>query len=75
MIDGVEVITYSARYIIFKNFSLVRRFIKAQYNLENQRDLWLKTIDLLNASKAFDDEVKEEIRKELLTDCFEELEN
>jgi hypothetical protein len=75
MIDGVEVITYSAKPIIFKSFNLVSRFIKAQYNLETQRDLWLKTIDLLNASKAFDDEVKEEIREELLVDCFKELEN
>jgi hypothetical protein len=74
MIDGVEVMSYSARPIIFRNFSLIRRFIKAQQNLENQRDLWLTTIDLLNDSKAFDDKVKEEIREELLVDCFAELE-
>jgi hypothetical protein len=41
------------RYRIVRNFSLVKRFIKAQYNLENQRDLWNTTVDLLNASKAF----------------------
>jgi len=60
---------------IFKNFGLIKRFIKAQ-PLENQRDLWDTTINLLNASKAFnDDEIKEEIRGELLLDCFEALEN
>jgi hypothetical protein len=64
-----------ARPDIFKNFNLVKGFIKAQYNLENQRDLWLTTIDLLNDSKAFDDEVKEEIREDLLVYCFKELEN
>jgi len=63
----------SARLSISNNFSLIQRFIKAQH-LENQRDLWLKTIDLLNASKAFNDEVKEERREELLLDCFAELE-
>ena len=72
--DGI-VVRYSTSPIIFKHFNLVRRFIKAQYNLENQRDLWLTTIDLLNASKAFNDEIKEEIREDLLVDCFAELEN
>ena len=72
--DGI-VVRYSTSPIIFKHFNLVRRFIKAQYNLENQRDLWLTTIDLLNASKAFNDEIKEEIREDLLVDCFKELEN
>ena len=75
MIDGVEVMSYSARPIIFKSFNLVKGFIKTQQNLENQRDLWLKTIDLLNASKAFNSEIKEEIREDLLVDCFKELEN
>jgi hypothetical protein len=56
------------------NFSLVKGFIKAQ-PLENQRDLWLTIIDLLKDSKVFDDMFKEEIRKELLLDCFKELEN
>jgi hypothetical protein len=63
-----------AEYRHFQNFSLVKRFIKAQ-PLENQRDLWDTTIDLLNASKAFNNEKKEEIREELLVDCFKELEN
>jgi len=72
--DGIVVWSYSPRPIIFKSFSLVRRFIKAQH-FENQRELWLKTIDLLNASKAFNSEIKEEIREELLVDCFAELEN
>jgi len=71
--DGI-VVHYSPRPIIFKSFNLVRRFIKAQH-FENQRDLWLKTIDLLNASKAFNDEIKGEIREDLLVDCFKELEN
>jgi len=56
-----------------RNFSLVKSFIKAQH-LENQRDLWNTTVDLLNASKAFNDEIKEERREELLVDCFKELE-
>ena len=64
----------SARLSISNNFSLIQRFIKAQ-PLENQRELWLTTIDLLNASKAFNDEIKEERREELLVDCFKELEN
>ena len=59
---------------IFKNFGLIKRFIKAQ-PLENQRDLWVTIIDLLNDSKAFNDEIKEEIREDLLVDCFKELEN
>jgi len=59
---------------IFKNFGLIKRFIKAQ-PLENQRDLWVTIIDLLNDSKAFNNEKKEEIRGELLLDCFEALEN
>ena len=72
--DGLVVTNFdSARPIIFKSFSLIKRFIKAQ-PLENQRDLWLTTVDLLNASKAFNHEIKEEIRKELLVDCFKELE-
>jgi hypothetical protein len=62
------------RYRIFKYFRLIERFIKAQQNLENQRDLWLTIIDLLNASKAFNTKKKEEIRGELLEDCFAELE-
>jgi hypothetical protein len=73
MIDGVEVITYSPRDGIVRYFGVIKRFIRAQYNLENQRDLWNETVNFLNASKAFDNEVKEEIRKELLTDCFEQL--
>ena len=73
--DGIRTFEYSPRPIIFKSFSLVRRFIKAQYNLENQRDLWLTTIDLLNASKAFNEGIKGEIREDLLVDCFKELEN
>jgi len=60
--------------IIYENFNLVIRFIKAQ-PLENQRDLWNTTVNLLNASKAFNDEMKEDIRKELLEDCFIALEN
>jgi len=72
--DGIVSI-YDSTPSIFKSFSLVKRFIKAQYNLENQRDLWHTTVDLLNDSKAFDDVIKEEIRKELLMDCFRELEN
>ena len=59
---------------IINNFILVKRFIKA-HNLENQRDLWLTTVDLLNDSKVFNDEVKEKMREELLADCFEELKN
>ena len=75
MIDYGLVRTIDFRPDIFKNFNLVKGFIKTQQNLENQRDLWLKTIDLLNASKAFNDEIKEEIREDLLVDCFKELEN
>jgi len=74
MIDYGLVRTIDFRPDIFKNFNLVKGFIKAQ-PLENQRDLWLTTIDLLNDSKAFDDEVKEEIREDLLVYCFAELEN
>jgi len=59
---------------IINNFILVKRFIKA-HNLENQRDLWLTTVDLLNDSKAFNDEVKEKMRETLLVYCFKELEN
>ena len=62
------------RRIAVSDFSLVKGFIKAQ-PLENQRDLWLTIIDLLKDSKVFDDMFKEEIRKELLLDCFKELEN
>jgi len=76
IIGGIEIMNFdSIRPNIFKSFRLVRRFIKAQYNLETQRDLWHTTIDLLNASKAFNSEIKEEIREELLVDCFAELEN
>jgi len=64
----------SPKKSIYKKFIFVKRFIKAQ-NLENQRDLWLTMIDLLNASKAFNNEKKEEIREELLLDCFIALEN
>jgi hypothetical protein len=53
-----------------RNFSLVKSFIKAQ-PLENQRDLWNTTVDLLNDSVVID----MEIREELLVDCFKELEN
>jgi hypothetical protein len=75
IIDDTILRTFdSTRPSIFKHFSLIKRFIKAQ-PLENQRDLWLTMIDLLNASKAFNNEKKEEIRKELLVDCFEALEN
>jgi len=63
----------SPRTKILKHFSLIKRFIKAQ-PLENQRDLWLTTVDLLNDSKAFNNEKKEEVRVELLADCFNELE-
>jgi len=73
MIDYGLVRTIDFRPIIFNNFSVVKGFVKAQ-PLENQRELWLKTIDLLNASKAFDNE-KEEIREDLLVYCFKELEN
>ncbi len=73
--NGIVVTNFdSARPIIFRNFSLIKSFIKAQ-PLENQRDLWNTTVDLLNASKAFNHEIKEDIRKELLVDCFKELEN
>ena len=75
MIDYGLVRTIDFRPDIFKNFDLVKGFIKAQQNLENQRDLWLKTIDLLNASKAFNSEIKEEVRERLLVYCFAELEN
>jgi hypothetical protein len=53
-----------------RNFSLVKSFIKAQ-PLENQRDLWNTTVDLLNDSVVLDRENIEE----LLVDCFKELEN
>jgi len=72
--DGRVVSTYSPRYSIVTYFGLIKRFIRAQQNLENQRDLWNETVNFLNASKAFDNEVKEGIRKELLRDCFKELE-
>jgi hypothetical protein len=62
----------STRLSIFKNFERVRRFIKGQ-NLENQRDLWNATVDLLNGSKAFNDEG--EIREELLEIVSREFEN
>jgi hypothetical protein len=65
----------SPRTRILKHFRLIKRFIVAQQDLENQRDLWLTTVDLLNDSKAFNDEVKEKMREELLADCFEELKN
>jgi hypothetical protein len=72
--DGRVVITYSPGPSIFDNFNLVKKFINAQY-LENQRDLWHTTVNLLNDSNAFNDEVKEKIREELLMYCFAELEN
>jgi hypothetical protein len=72
---SIEDMSYPDELSIFENFNLVRRFIKAQKNLEYQRDLWDTTVNLLNASKAFNDEIKEDIRKELLVDCFIELEN
>jgi len=72
--DGIVSPFDSARYRIFKSFNLVKGFIKAQQNLKNQRDLWDTTVFLLNDSKAFNDKVKEEIRGELLLDCFAELE-
>jgi len=53
-----------------RNFNLVKGFIKAQ-NLENQRDLWNTTVDLLNDSVVLDMEIIEE----LIVDCFRELEN
>jgi len=53
-----------------RNFSLVKSFIKAQH-LENQRDLWNTTVDLLNDSVVLDREVIEELK----VDCFKELEN
>jgi len=53
-----------------RNFSLVKSFIKAQ-PLENQRDLWNTTVDLLNDSVVLDRENIEE----LMVDCFKELEN
>jgi hypothetical protein len=58
IIDDAILRTFdSTRPSIFKHFSLIKRFIKAQ-PLENQRDLWLTMIDLLNASKAFNNEKK-----------------
>jgi hypothetical protein len=60
--------------MIHKDFDIVKRFIKAQH-LENQRDLWDTTVNLLNASKAFNGILKERIREDLLVDCFKELEN
>ena len=63
------------RRIAVSDFSLVKGFIKAQHNLKNQRDLWLTIIDLLKDSKVFDDEIKEEIRWELLEIVSIELEN
>jgi hypothetical protein len=71
--DGIVWPFNSTRYRIVKHFNLVKGFIKAQH-LENQRDLWKTTEFLLNDSKAFNDKVKEEIREELLKDCFKELE-
>ena len=70
--DNRVVSTYSPRDSIVTYFGVIKRFIRAQQNLENQRDLWNETVNFLNASKAFDNE-KEEIRKELLTDCSEQL--
>jgi len=64
----------STRYHICKSFSLIKRFIQTQ-PLENQRDLWVTIIELLNASKAFNDEIKEEIRGELLESVSIELED
>ena len=72
--DNRVVMTYSTSPDTFKKFSLVKGFIKAQH-LENQRDLWNETVDLLNASKVFNDEVKEKMRERLLVYCFAELEN
>jgi hypothetical protein len=62
------------RYHICKSFSLIKRFIQTQ-PLENQRDLWVTIIDLLNDSKAFNNEKKEEIRGELLESVSIELED
>ena len=56
-VAGIVDMSYPDELIIYENFNLVRRFIKAQ-PLENQRDLWNTTVDLLNASKAFNDEIK-----------------
>jgi hypothetical protein len=64
----------STRYHICKSFSLIKRFIQTQ-PLENQRDLWVTIIDLLNDSKAFNNEEKEEIRGELLESVSIELED
>ena len=79
----------STRLSIVRDFSLIKRFIKAQ-PLENQRDLWNTMVDLLNASKAFDHVIKDlkafddeikirkdllEIKEELMADCIKELEN
>ena len=72
--DGIKVMTYSPRDNIVTYFGVIKRFIRAQQNLENQRDLWNETVNFLNASKAFNNETKEEIRKELLRDCFKQLE-
>jgi hypothetical protein len=58
------------RIAAIRNFSLVKSFIKAQ-PLENQRDLWNTTVDLLNDSVVLDREIIEE----LMVDCFKELEN
>ena len=71
--DNRVVSTYSPRDSIVTYFGVIKRFIRAQQNLENQRDLWNETVNFLNASKAFNNETKEEIRKELLTDCSEQL--
>ena len=62
------------RYHICKSFSLIKRFIQTQ-PLENQRDLWVTIINLLNDSKAFNNEEKEEIRGELLESVSIELED
>jgi hypothetical protein len=63
----------STRPEIVRRFGLVKGFILAQQDLENRRDLWLTTVDLLKASKAFNDEI-EEIREELLEIVSRELE-
>ena len=63
----------STRPEIVRRFGLVKGFIWAQQDLENRRDLWLTTVDLLKASKAFNDEI-EEIREQLLEIVSRELE-
>jgi len=72
--DGIAPSFGSTKSRIVKHFNLVKGFIKAQQKLENQRDLWNETVFLLNDSKAFNNQIKEEVREELLVDCFKELE-